>query len=295
MPELARNVHNLPSAFARHFPTTKEQVDFLITADERIETRARSRIEAALRRGFAKQAMDRHRLRRPFQDDVPARLVFEHSAAKFASGLRDDDFARACGGLEPGCEIEGFADDRPLDCHPVRTGVADHHDQARRDADANAERLAVGRSQLTDIGDDGQRRARGALRVVLARPRIVELGQDAVSLVSGDIPAAPRDDARAGILEDADNLAVVLGIKSKRQGCGSDQIAEHRGELPAFAHRSGAMRIARTSLRRDKTVRRRSRSQEPLALAQAQSEVAQIGLGQIVDRVPIFFFARRLS
>ena len=272
------------AAGPRRAPAGEERIELLLAADEGIETRDRAGVEAALRRAFAEQAVDRDWRGKALEDDVAPLLIFEHPPAKSSRGFRDDDLARPRDTLQPGREIERLADDRLLHRDSGGAELADHHHQPRRDADPNAQRLPVGRAQLTDLGDDVQRRARCALRVVLARSGIAEMGEDAVAPIAGDIPRPAGDDAGAGILENADDLAEILGIEPKRQRRGRDQIAEHRGQLPALSHRRRAMRGARALSGRGKPARRRSRPQKPLPLSEREAELAQIAFGQFVDR-----------
>ena len=102
-------------------------------------------------------------------------------------------------------------------------------------------------------------------------------------MIPGDIARSASDDAGAGILENADDLAEILGVEPKRQRRGRDQIAEHRGQLPALSRRRQATRGARSLSGRGKPARRRSRPQESLPLSEREAKLAQIRFGQFVD------------
>src|SRR5271165_6769907 len=78
---LPGDVHDLPVSVPRHSPPGKERAELLLAADERIETRDGASVETALRQAFSKQAIDRHRLGKAFQDDIAPLLVFEHPPA----------------------------------------------------------------------------------------------------------------------------------------------------------------------------------------------------------------------
>ena len=62
--------------------------------------------------------------------------------------------------------------------------------------------------------------------------RIAEIGQHPVAHVFGDEPVEPSNDLGDGTMVGADEVAQILGVETRGQRCGPDEIAKHDGQLP---------------------------------------------------------------
>ena len=132
------------------------------------------------------------------------------------------------------------------DLHPRRHvgRLAEHftasvdHDRATLDADAGGKlgRAGSGVSGV-EVGQralDRERRPHAALGVVLLRLRIAEQRHQPVSELLQDMAAETRH-RRGGLVEiGADQVAPVLGVKSRCKVGRADEIAEHHRDRPPF-------------------------------------------------------------
>jgi hypothetical protein len=82
-------------------------------------------------------------------------------------------------------------------------------------------------------------------RVVLVRAGKAEIGENAVAHEFGDEAVVACDHAGARVLIGPDDLAHVLGIESRRKRGGSDEIAEHDGQLAPLGGVRGRRRLGR--------------------------------------------------
>jgi len=90
-----------------------------------------------------------------------------------------------------------------------------------------------------DRVDNRKPGASRALGVVLMRLGIAEINQHAVAHILGDKPTKAADGLGDAAMVGADDLAQILGIEAHRQGCPTDQIAKHHGQLPSLCLRPG--------------------------------------------------------
>ena len=103
---------------------------------------------------------------------------------------------------------------------------------------------------LRDIGvtavghrrDQCQTGADRPLGVVFMCPGISEIGQHAVAHVFRDESIEPCNDLGDGTMVGANDVAQILGVETRGQGCRADEIAKHNGQLPAL--RFGRSRAA---------------------------------------------------
>jgi hypothetical protein len=79
-----------------------------------------------------------------------------------------------------------------------------------------------------------ERRAHGALGVVLLRPRIAEERHEPIAESLEDMPAVRRHRLGRRIEIDADQVAQVLGVELRSKGRRADEIAEHEGDRAAL-------------------------------------------------------------
>src|SRR6202453_1226676 len=135
--------------------------------------------------------------------------------------------------LQPRGEVGRVADHRLLLSGALSHEIA-NHDEAGRDADPHGEFLTRAGLQTRHSFGDFESYVHRARRVVLVRARKAEIGENAVAEKSGDEAVITRDDARTGVLIGQNNLTHVLGVESRGERGGADQIAEHAGELTPF-------------------------------------------------------------
>ena len=158
--------------------------------------------------------------------------VLEEIADQPARARGDDDRARLGQGLQPGGEVRRFADDRLLLRRAFADQIADDH-QPGGDPDARLQ-LDGFDIEATDGVDHAQPRPDRPLGIVLMRPRVAEIDQDAVAHVLRDKAVEPPDDFGDGAVISGDDLAQILGIEPRRERGRPDQIAEHHRQLPAL-------------------------------------------------------------
>jgi len=111
-------------------------------------------------------------------------------------------------------------------------------DQTRGDPDACAQRSAV-EIQRADRIDCAEPGVHGALGIVLVCLRIAEIDQNAVAHVFGNGAAMLCNHTGAGFLILADQIGEILRVQPGRKLGGTDQVAEHDRQMPAF----GALQV----------------------------------------------------
>src|SRR5215472_6696123 len=65
-------------------------------------------------------------------------------------------------------------------------------------------------------------------------PGVSEIGQHAVAHVFGDEAIEPCDDLGDGTMVGAEDVAQILGVETRGQGCRPNEIAKHDRQLPAL-------------------------------------------------------------
>jgi hypothetical protein len=108
------------------------------------------------------------------------------------------------------------------------------HHQPGRDADARLQRQARLHRERAHRLDHRAAGMNGALRVILVRHRIAEIGQQSVAQIIADHAAEPPHGRFAGLKKRIQNGAQILRIKPSGKTGRADQIAKHHGQLPAF-------------------------------------------------------------
>ena len=83
--------------------------------------------------------------------------------------------------------------------------------------------------------NDLQGRPHGALGVFFVRGGPAEIGQDAITHVAGDKPVVARDHIAAEGSIRVQQAAQLFGVELFTQRRRTHQVAEHHGELAAFA------------------------------------------------------------
>jgi hypothetical protein len=130
------------------------------------------------------------------------------------------------------------------------------HYRAGFDADAGVElRLARTRILAVDLSErplDREGGPRRAFGVVFLRYRIAEQRHQPVTQLFGDVTAQLRHRRRGSIQIRPDQVAPLLSIKPRRDAGRTHQIAEHDGQITAFARR---LRDGRCTWRRSRLLR----------------------------------------
>ena len=227
-PGLAGNQHHLALPFPRQPLARQRECDLRLAPDKADRTRGAHRLEAAFRYG---PALDRpHRDRLADTLDLAAAEAAERKeiAKQCARRRRNDDRAGLREALQPGSDVRRVSDRCLLLRRIAADEVADHHEPGRN-RDSYLDPLP--RAQRPHCGDDVEARAHGALRVVLMRAGIAEIGEDAVADEPGDHAVVGRDDLRTSDPIDTDHLPHVFRIEPRRERGRADQVAEHDGEV----------------------------------------------------------------
>ena len=109
-----------------------------------------------------------------------------HLVAEQPAGGGGDDNRPGLGQtLKAGCKVRRLSDHGVLAQRTLAGEVADHH-HARRDADANRERLRGARLEPANSGNDIEPRPHGSLGIVFVRARISEIGYYTVAPKFGE-------------------------------------------------------------------------------------------------------------
>ena len=173
-------------------PSPQQQIGFFLAPDERGEPARVQRLEAAFLRALSQR---REGAGRPGQalEVLWAEIgKFEQVAQQLPRALGNDDAVGRGDPLQPCGEVRRVADDAALLRLSRPQKIADDHNP-RRDPDPHMQRRSRGRLQLRRGLDDREPGAHRALRVMLVRLRIAEIGEHAVAHVFGDEAAvAPR-------------------------------------------------------------------------------------------------------
>lgn len=122
---------------------------------------------------------------------------------------------------------------------------------------------------------------RRALRRVLIGMRPAEIDQQPVAQVIADAAAPMRHLGAAGLDKTRDQRLEVLRIERRRQTGEIHQIAEQHGDLSPFTGVAAAQPLGAGGGHRQIV----QRPQQPLARAQRQADLAQIGIGQAPEDI----------
>ena len=141
-------------------------------------------------------------------------VKLEEIAKESSRAVGDDDRIRRGDTLQARRQIGRLAHDPTFLSLPGADDVA-NHDQTRRDADADLERLLD--AKLAHRFDERQSRPHRALGIVLVGLRIAKIHQHAVAHVFGNKPVESSDRLRDTLLIGADYKAHVLGIELRRE------------------------------------------------------------------------------
>jgi hypothetical protein len=231
----------LALARLRHGPAPQQEFALFLAADKRNQPARVQCLEAVLLRTFPQR-----RICARLPDDALEVLrseiaEFEKVAEKLARALGDDDAVRRGDTLQPGGQVWRVADDAALLCLSRAQEIADDHNPGRN-PHPHVQRRAGGGLKLRRGLDDCQPSSHCALRVVLVRLRIAEIGEHSVAHVLGDEAPIALDHVRAALVIGPDDPPHVLGIEPSRHRCRTYEIAEHHRKLTALG---GVLRLRR--------------------------------------------------
>ena len=210
----------------------QQQVDLFVAADQPGLRRSTQRLEPARNDARAQYPPSPHWPGDALDLDGAEIAVVEEIANQPARARGNDDRVRFGQGLQTGGEVRRLTDDRLLLRRAFADQIADDH-QPGRDPDPRLQFDGFD-IEATDSVDDTQPGAHPPLGVVLMRPRVAEIDQNAVAHVLGDKPIEAPDDVGDGAMIRADHLAQILGIEPCRERGRTDQIAEHHRQLPTL-------------------------------------------------------------
>ena len=291
---LAELDHDLAIAVLGLLPAPHQQRDLLLAVDERGQPRAHRGGEAGLHPRGAHHVPSLRLIRDALQRmdaeiavvELPLQQRLGRGGNHHAVGRRQALQARG--------EIDGFSDRGVALFGALSHEIADH-DETGRDPDADGGRVAERATRLDRASGrqhphDLEPRTHRALGVVLMCGRIAEIDQNTVADEPGGKTLVMLDHADAGLAEARDHVAHVFRIELRRERGGIHHVAEHGGELAPFGSdlHPGRRRCRRGGrLRRFSPEQRRHRPLEPLAIAKRQSELDQVGFGQIPHDIEI--------
>jgi hypothetical protein len=211
-------------------PTTQQQPDLLVSADERGQRPGAARLEAAHSGHLAAHLPRFRRLLQPLEPFGSKRAAIEHPAHQPPRAGRDHDLAGGGHGLQMDRQIWRLADRK------TPPGLAGPHlfaddDEAGGDADACLRgRIEPGLQRANQV-DEHKAGADRPLGVVLMSSGVAEINEHAVALVLGDKSIKSRRHISGRFAERTDPLAKIFRINICRQGVVGHP-ASHDRELP---------------------------------------------------------------
>ena len=221
---LADDQRELPLAAARALPAAREQVEFLGAADQR---RRRARAAAPPAAAGAHDAVELRLFGHAFQLMLALVLGDEQARDLPVHGPRDPDFAGRRGALHARGDVGRLA---------VHLAGGVDHDPPAVEPDARGKFGRAGRGvarvEVDQRALDRERRAHGALAVVLLRLRIAEQRHQPVAELLQDMAAERSHGGRGGVEVTPHQIAPVLGIELRREAGRADEVAEHHRDRP---------------------------------------------------------------
>ena len=288
-PGLARQQHHLALAVLGLAPARQQHTDLVLAPDQGRQPARRGGLEA---RGAGRLAHPVHRDRRAHAPDRQrAEVVADEQALDQAIGAGADHDAAGLGQvLQAGGDVGRLADHRHRVAALAGADVAHHHEPGvdadpDRQLDARLRHRIVQRGDRLDHAEPGADRPLG---VVLVRPRIAEIRQDAVADVVADMAAIAADHLDAGFLEALHDVAQILRIEPGRELGRADQVAEHHGQVAALGQGDRAHRRGRRRGRlHGGLAEGGNRAQQLLAVAERDAERGQVLVVEIRQDVEI--------
>ena len=228
---LAREQHDPTLAELGLIPTAQQQLHLLLPANERRQRARAPRLEPADAGRLAAHLPRLHRLRQPLHLDGTERAAVEHPPHQPPRAGRDHDLAGRCDGLQPRRQVWRLADRRVLPvCRRLAELIADDNEPGG-DADARLKGHVGSGLQRADRVEDGKAGAHGPLSVMFMSCRVAEIDEHAIAQILCDHTAEAFDLICAARLKGADDIALLLGIKSRGECGRPHHVAEHDREV----------------------------------------------------------------
>ena len=228
--------HHLPFALLGVGPARQQEVEFLVTTNQRGQAAHGGGLEPAARAACLAHAKHCDRLVDSFHAPCPELLEHEEAFDQAARAVPDQHGARLGQRLQAGGDVRRLADHRHLVAELAGADVAGDYESgvdsdAHRDLHPGVADLSVQRLHRLDDLQAGLDRAPG---IVLVGTREAEVDENAVADVVADMAVEPSDDLGAGSLVPSDQLVQVFGVHARGQRGGADHVAEHHGQLATF-------------------------------------------------------------
>ena len=282
-PRLTADLDDLTAALGCALPCVLDDAQFAVAADHRGQRAPTRDLEAAHRPGRPQHPVGADRPGHPLQRLLAQRLGLEVALDQRLRGVADDDRVGLGDRLQARRDVGHLTDDLVHRGRLSGTHLARHHHacvQADPDPQDDVARFAKGGVELDELVEDAEGRVHGPLGVVLVRPRVSEVGDDAVADVTGHEPAHPLDRADAGVLVGTQNVSPLLRIEPLSQRGRADEVAEQRRDIAALG---GVAGIGRDRADRLGAERRAAATAEPHACRTLQSAATA---SHVVPRPP---------
>ncbi len=201
--------------------------DLGLAPDEGRQRRHVRSLETARQPSHPRHAPDLQRPRDALQQVLAAVQAVEARLHQAMHPAADDDRVRLGDVLQP-----------RRDDHRVagRAAVVRLHDhEAAGDADAHRDVRQVGQLERGQPRDDVERRADGALGLVLVRHRVAEEGDDAVAQALEDVAFVARHAVGARLFVDVDDALQGFGVDAAGDLGEAHHVAEQHGQRAPLA------------------------------------------------------------
>jgi hypothetical protein len=128
----------------------------------------------------------------------------------------------------------------------------------------------------------------GALGVILVSAWKPKIGKHPIAEKLGDVAVVAPNRIAAEALEFVQNLAQILWVELRRQGCGTDQVIERNSQVPPLGPEvlAGTRTLVSRHFWRRETISW-DRSQEPFAMPKGHAKRGEILLSQICQGLAI--------
>ena len=285
---LADDQRELPLAAARALPAAREDVEFLGAADQR---RRRARAAAPAAAAGAHDAVELRLFGHAFQFMLALVLGDEQARDLPVHAARDPDFSGRGGALHARGDVGRLA---------VHLAGRIDHDPPALEPDAGGKLRRAGRGVArVEVGEralDRERRAHGALAVVLLRLGIAEQRHQPVAELLQHMAAERSHGGRGGVEVTPHQIAPVLGIELRREARRADEVAKHHRDRTALGD------ISRRCRRRGDRWLRRSlcraeicnRLEQALAVTEWYANLFEVAVRQFRQNFSVdFIFAEQ--
>ncbi len=209
-------------------PVALQQVDLLLTPDQRRGRRPVQRLEPAFDSALTNHLIGMDRLRKAFHLDGAKIPIFEKTADQLPRLRPDHDRVGFSKSLQAGGEVRRLAHDAALLPFAGGDQIA-NDDLPGADADTNPQWLGL--LELPNGIDESEASAHRLLGGVLVRLRVAEIHQNSVAHILGDKAAEVSDRIGDTAVIRTDDLTQILWIETRRERRRTNEIHEHDSQL----------------------------------------------------------------